>query len=163
VTGRVVVVGHSLATGYAPLVADAIPAAELVYISPAPVGPFGNTGAPMQASREGFPFPPNRPDGTSVWETDAAMSAMYPRLPEETARMVAACLKPGSNPADAYPLSAPPEVPTTFIYARHDEFFDPEWSRWVAREVAGVEPIEIDSGHFPMVEDPDRLVELLPA
>ena len=115
----------------------------------------------MRSSREGFAFPPDRPDGTSIWEPDEAITVMYPRLPARTAEAIAACLKPGSSPADAYPLSEQPDVPTTFAYARHDEFFDPEWSRWVAREVARVEPIELDTGHFPMVEAPDAAAEIL--
>ena len=31
----------------------------------------------------------------------------------------------------------------------------------MARELLGVEPIEIPGGHFPMLEDPERLAELL--
>ena len=42
-----------------------------------------------------------------------------------------------------------------------DEFFTPEWERFVAREMLGVEPIEIPGGHFPMAEDPDRLAGVL--
>lgn len=156
-----VIVAHSLGTGYAPLIADARPASSLVYLCPAPVGPFDDVGAPMRSTRAGFSFPRNRPDGTSVWEPDVALSAIYPRLAPETAQMVAACLKPGSSPVDVYPLDEQPDVPTRFVYAQHDEFFEPEWSRWVAREIAGVEPIELDTGHFPMVEDPDAVAELL--
>jgi pimeloyl-ACP methyl ester carboxylesterase len=158
---RVVIVGHSLAAGYAPIVADMVPGSELVYLCPAPVGPFGETDAPMRSTREGFEFPPNREDGTSVWDPDKAVEVMYPRLPGETARMVASCLKPGSSPADAYPLTTQPDVPTTFMYARHDEFFDPAWSTWVARQVAHVEPVELDTGHFPMIEAPAAVVAIL--
>ena len=156
-----VIVGHSLAAGYAPVVADMVPGSELVYVCPAPVGPFAETGAPMPSSHDGFEFPQNREDGTSVWEPDVAIQVMYSRLLPETARMVASCLKPGSSPADPYPLHAQPDVPTTFIYARHDEFFMPEWSTWVAREIANVEPVELDSGHFPMIEEPASLAEAL--
>jgi pimeloyl-ACP methyl ester carboxylesterase len=115
----------------------------------------------MRSSHEGFNFPPNRPDGTSVWDPDAAIAAMYPRLAPDTARMVAACLKPGSSPSDSYPLTTQPAVPTTFVYAAYDEFFTTDWSRWVAREVAHVDPIELETGHFPMIEAPDALAEIL--
>jgi pimeloyl-ACP methyl ester carboxylesterase len=52
-------------------------------------------------------------------------------------------------------------VATVLIYATDDEFFEPVWERFAAREVLGVEPIEIPGGHFPMLEDPDSLAELL--
>jgi pimeloyl-ACP methyl ester carboxylesterase len=52
-------------------------------------------------------------------------------------------------------------VPTVFVYASDDEIFEPEWERFMARELLGVEPIEIPGGHFPMVEDPAALADLL--
>jgi pimeloyl-ACP methyl ester carboxylesterase len=159
--GHVVVVGHSLGAGYAPLIADALAGASLVHLCPAPVGPFAQRPAPMREYRPGFPFPPNGPDGNSTWERNAAIEAMYPRLAPDVARELAGRLKPGSAPADAYPGQGHPSVATTFLYGAHDEFFEPEWSRWAAREIAGVGPIEIDTGHFAMFEDPDRVVELL--
>ena len=64
-------------------------------------------------------------------------------------------------PAGEYPLSSHPDVPTALIYAAEDEFFDPEWERFMARELLGVEPIELPGGHFCMVEDPDGLAEVL--
>ena len=62
---------------------------------------------------------------------------------------------------DDYPLDAPPGNPSVLIYAAEDEFFQPDWERFMARELLGVEPIEIPGGHFPMAEDPDGLAELL--
>jgi pimeloyl-ACP methyl ester carboxylesterase len=158
-----VIVGHSLGVGYAPLVADALPGSLLVHLCPAPVGPFNRVDAPTRASRDGFKFPPNRSDGTSVWAPDDAIREMYPRLPAEAAQSLAARLRPGASPADAYPLRGQPTAPTSIVYARHDEFFDPAWSRWIAREVAGVEPIALDTGHFPMIEAPETLAEVLSA
>jgi pimeloyl-ACP methyl ester carboxylesterase len=157
----VVVVGHSLAAGYAPLVADAVSGSSLVYPCPAPVGPFAKAGAPVASARQGFTFPPNRADGTSVWQPEAAIAAMYPRLPLEKARSLAERLRPGASPSDSYPLSSQPEAPTTFIYATYDEFFDPAWSRWVAQECVGVDPIEVETGHFAMVEAPDAVADIL--
>ena len=64
-------------------------------------------------------------------------------------------------PEEEYPLDAPPENATVLIYAADDELFEPAWERFMARELLGVEPIEIPGGHFPMAEDPDALAELL--
>jgi pimeloyl-ACP methyl ester carboxylesterase len=156
-----VVVGHSLAAAYAPLVATATPDASLVYVCPAAVGPFGSTAAPMRPVRPGFEFPPEGPDGNNAWDPDVAIEAMYGRLPADKARALAAKLTPGSSPVDAYPLDGHPDVPSALIYGRFDEMFEPDWSRWVAREVAMVEPHELPTGHFPMAEDPAALADLL--
>ena len=40
-------------------------------------------------------------------------------------------------------------------------FFRPDFERFMARELFGIEPIEIPGGHFPMAEDPEALAELL--
>ena len=155
-----VIVGHSLGAGYAPLVADAREDSSLVYLCPAPVGPLAGLDPPMASTRAGFTFPANREDGTSVWEPERALAEIYPRLPADVAGDLVARLLPGASPSDNYPLERPPKVPTAFIYALHDEFFEPAWSRWVA-EASGLEPIEIATGHFPMAEAPKALAELL--
>jgi Alpha/beta hydrolase family len=151
-----VVVGHSLASAYAPLV----PAARVIYLCPAPTGLF-DARAPMRRTRPGFPFPANDARGLSRWEPAAAIAAMYPRFAPETARALAARLKPGGSPAGDYPLTRHPDVPTALLYAADDEFFEPAWERWAASELLGVEPVEMPGGHFPMLETPDVLADLL--
>ena len=37
----------------------------------------------------------------------------------------------------------------------------PAWERFMAHELLGVDPIEIPGGHFPMLEDPVGLADLL--
>ena len=96
-----------------------------------------------------------------VWDPDAAIDAMYPRLDPDTARALAQRLRPATSPPDEYPLPGHPDVPTVLVYATDDEFFEPAWERFMARELLGVEPIEISGGHFPMVEDPAGLADLL--
>jgi pimeloyl-ACP methyl ester carboxylesterase len=156
VVDPVVVVGHSLGAAYVPLV----PATSLVYLCPAPTGPFDGRGQ-TRPIREGFPFPAEDGAGVSAWDTSAAIEAMYPRLPRDLAESYAARLRPGVSAAGPYPLSEHPEVPAALVYATEDEIFEPEWEREVAREVLGVDPVPIRGGHFPMLESPDALAELL--
>lgn len=157
--GDIVVVGHSHGSAYAPLVAAARPGSLLVHLCPR-LGEFlPQPGAPP-AFRDGIPFPPTRDDGTSVWEPDAAIAFMYSRFPPERGRPLAQRLRPQAAPAGKFPLPGHPDVPTKLVYTTEDEFFDPAFERFMARELLGIEPIEIAGGHFPMLEDPDALAEL---
>ena len=101
-----------------------------------------------------------RADQCAPREPAAAEAFMYARLPPKTARVHARRLRPVAPPADEFPLSGPPEVRTVLIYATEDEFFEPAFERAMARDVLGVEPIEIPGGHFPMLEDPEALADL---
>lgn len=115
----------------------------------------------MNPYRAGFTFPQSDGRGVSVWESRAAIDAMYSRLAPEDARALAKHLEPGSSPADSYPLQGHPDVPAALVYANADEFFEPAWERWVAREVLQVEPIELATGHFAMAEAPEQLADIL--
>ena len=159
--GPLVVVGHSMGSSYAPIVAELLAASLLVHLCPRLGGFVAGEGAPPGPFRASMRLPSPGPDGLSVWDPGAAISAMYGRLAPETARALAARLRPVAAPAGAFPLAGHPDVPTALIYAADDEFFEPEWERFMAREVIGVEPIEIAGGHFPMVEDPEGLADLL--
>jgi pimeloyl-ACP methyl ester carboxylesterase len=160
VSGPLVVVGHSVSSGYAALVAAARPGSLLVHLCPR-LGPFpASPGAPP-AFRKGFPFPPRNAEGAMVWEPEAAVDAMYPRLDREVAHRLAQRLRPAISPPDEFPLAGHPDIPTVLIYAADDEIFEPAWERFMARELLGVDPIEIPGGHFPMIEDPAALADLL--
>jgi pimeloyl-ACP methyl ester carboxylesterase len=155
-----VVVAHSQSSSLGPLVAAARPVSLVVHLCPRMGGFEAPDGAPG-AFRDGFPFPPARPDGTSVWDPEAATEVMYSRLAPGTARVLAQRLRPMAMPPDDYPLSGHPDVPAALIYAADDEFFEPAFERFMARELLGVDPIQIPGGHFPMAEDPKALAELL--
>jgi len=158
--GPVVVVAHSQSSALGPLVAAARPVSLLIYLCPR----MGSIEAPPDAPepfRAGIPFPPAAADGTTAWDPEVAMEVMYRRLPPERARALAQRLRPMAMPRDEYPLQEHPDVPTALLYACEDELFDPAFELFMARELLGVEPIELQSGHFPMVEDPDGLTELL--
>jgi pimeloyl-ACP methyl ester carboxylesterase len=156
----VVVVGHSVASPEAALVAAARRPALLVHLCPR----FGAFPVPPDAPsvfREGFPFPPRDAHDRGVWEPEAAIAAMYPRLPPDTARELAGRLRPGAGAAGDFPLTEHPRVPTALVYTTDDEFFTPEWERYLARTLLGIEPVELPGGHFPMIEQPDTLADIL--
>lgn len=156
----VVVVAHSQSSSLGPLMAAATPVSMVVHLCPRMGGFEAPEGAPG-AFREEFPFPPARADGTTVWDPEAAIEAMYPRLGPETSRGLARRLRPMAMPPDDYPLSEHPDVPAVVIYAADDELLEPAFERFMARELLGVDPIQIPGGHFPMAEDPEALAELL--
>jgi pimeloyl-ACP methyl ester carboxylesterase len=155
-----IVVGHSMGSAYSSLVAAQLPVASLVHLCPR-LGPFPPPPGAPTIFREGFPFPPTRPDGKSVWDPESAITAMYPRLPRETGRALAHRLLPMAPPAGGYPLSGHPDVRTVLIYSTDDELFEPAWERFMARQLLGIEPVEIRGGHFPMIENPAGLADLL--
>jgi pimeloyl-ACP methyl ester carboxylesterase len=159
-TGPVVVVGHSLGSTYAPLVAAAREGSALVHLCPR-LGPFAPARGAPRTFREGLSLPEDRPDGTSVWDPQAALETLYGRLPAAIAQASAERLRPLAGLGAKYPLASHPEIPTVLVYAADDELFEPDWERFMAREVLHVKAIEIRGGHFPMLEDPDALADLL--
>jgi pimeloyl-ACP methyl ester carboxylesterase len=156
----VVVVGHSQTSSVAALVADGRPVDLLIYLCPR-MGTFGQPEGMPAPMQPGLEFPPDRSDGTKAWDPETAAATIYRRLPPDAARSLAERLRPMAMPPDDFPLTAHPDVPVELLYATHDEFFTPDFERFMARELLDVEPIELDSGHFPMAEDPEGLAELL--
>jgi pimeloyl-ACP methyl ester carboxylesterase len=156
----IVVVGHSNSSGYAALTAEAVPGASLIHLCPR-LGQFESPPGAPEIFRENFPFPPKNEQGAMIWDPDAAIVAMYPRLAQDTARALAEKLLPTVAPPDEYPEPAHPDVPTSLVYTTDDEFFRPEWQRFIARELLGVEPVELPGGHFPMIEEPGLLADAL--
>jgi pimeloyl-ACP methyl ester carboxylesterase len=160
VDGPLVIVGHSQGTAYSSLLAAAKPSSPLVHLCPRLGGFEPPPGAP-EMFRQGVPFPVTGADGTSVWNEGVAVESLYGRVPPPRAEMLAGRLRPMAMPGGEYPLETHPDNPTVLIYAAEDELFEPDWERFMARELLGVEPIELPGGHFPMAEDPAALAELL--
>jgi len=158
--GPVVVVAHSQSSALGPLVAVSRPVSLLIYLCPRMGSLEPPPGAP-EPFRKSIPFPSARPDGTTAWDPETAIEVMYPRLPPERAMALAEHLRPMAMPPGDYPLQAHPNVPTALAYGAEDELFEPAFQRFMAEELLGIDPIELQSGHFPMVEDPVAVAELL--
>lgn len=61
------------------------------------------------------------------------------------------------------PVDAWPAVRLAYVVASEDRTLSPTWSRRKSREILGVEPIEIRSGHCPQVSQPLAVAEILDA
>ena len=157
-----VLVGHSGGALLLPLVATHRPVKLLVYLCPST--PIASPRPDSPASLRDGAWDALRTDelGRSWWRPEDALKGMYRRLDPALAAWAAQRLRPDADPGP-YPLQAPPSLPSRYIYATEDEFFTPESRRWAARNVFGIEPIKIEAGHFPMLEKPSELADILVA
>ncbi len=158
--GHVVIVGHSLGSDYAAVLATEVDNPSVVHLCPR----LGGFTPPPDAPRRtppGFPWPKQDDRGTITWAPEAAATAMYGRLDPALAQTLAAHLRPMAAAPEPYPLERHPDVPTAVVYTTEDEIFEPAWVRFMARELLAVEPIELPGGHFPMLEQPGRLTAVL--
>ena len=157
-----VLVGHSMSSAVIPLVAIKRPVRMMVYLCPAMSG-FSVPPDEPPRQRARYERPPIDAENRSWWPRQRAVSQLYARVDPELAKRLAPRLRPQpqgvfTNP---YPLQRPPELPSAFIYAREDELFDDRWSRWIASRLLGVDAIELPGGHFPMLEHPALLANIL--
>jgi pimeloyl-ACP methyl ester carboxylesterase len=157
-----VLVGHSMASAVIPLVAVERSVRLLVYLCPAMVGfPAQPDEPPRQ--RHGYVRPPTDARHRSWWPPNRAVAQLYARVDPELASRLAGRLRPQPQSvfSDPYPLECLPQLPSVFLYAREDELFDDRWSRWIARRLLDVDAIELPGGHFPMLEHPVVLADVL--
>jgi hypothetical protein len=56
-----------------------------------------------------------------------------------------------------------PDSELVSIVCAEDECVRPDWSRRIARDVLGVEPVELPGRHFPMLALPAELADVLTA
>jgi pimeloyl-ACP methyl ester carboxylesterase len=166
-----VLVGHSLGGLTAPLVAARRPVRRLVYLC-AIVPEFGRSLADQVADDAALYDPvlrahPGRltaPDGTTTFRDAAAARDIFYQdcTPDDVAwafaRLRPQAVAPRLEPC---PLEAWPAVETAYVLCREDHAISPRWSRRVARERLGVEPIELDGGHSPFISRPAVLAGVL--
>jgi pimeloyl-ACP methyl ester carboxylesterase len=65
--------------------------------------------------------------------------------------------------AEPWPLEEWPDVPTRYLLCRDDRMFTAEWARRHARDRLGIEPDEMDGGHYIMLSRPIELAGRLEA
>jgi pimeloyl-ACP methyl ester carboxylesterase len=148
--GDLVVVGHSLGGFTAPLVCARIPVELLVLVAamiPSPGETFGDWWKNTGYEQSGY---------DDVFYHDVA-----PELADEARRRERE--EASKALREPWPLEAWPDTPTRYLLCRDDRMFRATWARRHARERLGIEPDEIDGGHYVTLSRPLELVQRLAA
>ena len=156
-----VVVAHSLGGLVLPLV-EARLHVYLCALVPVPGQPFEDFFA--DALDPDFGGTDRDELGRSFWpDVDVLADRLYRGHERRWAEWAFPHLRPQAQTLarEPLPLEALPETRCAYILAQDDPAVRPEWSRQVATEQLGVQPIELDGGHFPMLDQPKLLADTL--
>jgi pimeloyl-ACP methyl ester carboxylesterase len=146
--GNLVVVGYSLGGFTAPLVCARVPADLLVLLA-------AMIPAPGETATEWWSNTRYEDSG----EEDVFYHDVAPELAAEATRRERGQTEKAM--VEPWPLDAWPDVPTRVLLCRDDRMFTPDFQRRVARERLGIEPDEIDGGHYVSISRPRELAERL--
>jgi pimeloyl-ACP methyl ester carboxylesterase len=164
----VIVVAHSAAGLVAPLVPALRPVRGIVYLTAFIPVPGQSMSDQFAASSEPIIlFEPGGREmdelGRSFWSDEReAARQLHPDLSPDDARSAFARLRPQAQLSQEEPHpTGLPDVPVASIVCTGDRVLSPDWARRVTRERLRVEPIEISTGHFPMLTHPELLADKL--
>jgi pimeloyl-ACP methyl ester carboxylesterase len=87
---------------------------------------------------------------------DPAVAAAELQYPSEDVHLASRLRRQVPIAADPIAVEGP-----VYVVCARDAVIRPEWQRHLARDVLAVEPVELDSGHSPMLERPSELAVLL--
>jgi hypothetical protein len=160
-----VLVGHSLAGLTIPLVAAADRRVRhLVYLAAMLPEPGRSVAAGDRQTVRGLGRGMVRhDDGSSSWDPTAAVERFYPDSPPERAAWAAARLRRQHWRAttEVTPLTAWPDVPSTYVRCAADAVIDADWARRAVPERLGIEPVTLPGDHSPFLSRPAELADLL--
>ena len=145
-----VVVGHSLGGFTAPLVCARVPVELLVLVAamiPSPGETFADWWKNTGYEENGY-------DDVFYHDVAPELAAEARRREREEASKAL---------REPWPLQAWPDTPTRYLLCRDDRMFPATWARCHARERLGIEPDEIDGGHYIMLSRPLELAQRLAA
>ena len=167
----VVVVGHSLGGITAVVVPLLRPVRKVVLLAalvPRPGRSLGDVMAsePDTTTEEFNAVPRHVGDGGAVsWDPEIAAPFFYRACDPKTAQWAASKLRTQvwTTSREPCPLDKWPACELTSIICTEDELLTQAWSHRIAREVLGVDPLELPGGHFPMLAIPTQLAGALTA
>jgi pimeloyl-ACP methyl ester carboxylesterase len=161
-TRDMVVVAHSASGMFLPLVAAQRPIGHMVFL--AALVPKIGTSILDQFRADQSMFNPEWIGKNPVEDDDVARRFLFhdcvPAIIDwalKTRRLMHA----REAMAEVCPLKTWPSVKGSYIVCAQDRVISPTWSRRVARERLGSEPIELVAGHCPYVSRPSELADIL--
>jgi pimeloyl-ACP methyl ester carboxylesterase len=165
--GEVVVVGHSLGALLAPLVAHRVPTRRMIMLAGV-VGAPGRSLESLATEDAGRDVPLQDSDlefdaeGRFRFTDAGARRVLYHDCPPDVADASIARLRfQRSMWRDVADFGAWPQVETVSIVCADDRVVDPAWSRRIARDRLGVEPVELPGGHSPFLPRPAAVATVL--
>ena len=158
---EVVCVAHSAAGMFLPLLASMWPPRQMVFL--AALIPRPGVSIIEQFRADPSMFQPAWV-GKDPMNDDVALEFVYHDCPRDRVDWAL------STRVDFYakrameepcPLAAWPSIPSAYIVCADDRTISPAWQRRAARELLGVEPVELPGGHCPHVSRPEALAHSL--
>ena len=107
---------------------------------------------------EGFGVGRERDELGRSYYPDPAVAASELQYPAEQAHLASKLRRQAPFAPDPLAVERP-----VYVVCARDAVIRPDWQRHLARDVLGVEPLELEAGHSPMLERPRELAELLDA
>jgi pimeloyl-ACP methyl ester carboxylesterase len=158
-----VLVGHSIAGLFLPLVAARRPLRRMVFLHALLPRPGLSVVDQMEVEADMFNpemFAAEKP----FWEDEATafhflLHDCQPEVVRESFRRLRP--EPGVLGQEVSSLAVWPDVPSTYIVCNDDRTATPSWARRAAHERLAVEPLELNSGHCPMLSQPKVFTDLL--
>ncbi len=165
---NLVLVGHSRAGNILPRAAGRLDAKKLIYLcssfEPATIG--------VLTAAESCSIPHRNQDlfergiiplgrEMTKFDEELAKRLFFVELSEELQEWAASKLRPQRRSGNEPTLHKWPAVPQEYIVCTEDIVLNPEWSRYMARNRLGIEPIEFPGNHFPFLSRPRELAKLL--
>lgn len=183
---EVILVGHSMAGTVIPLVAQAYPVHQLIFLCA--LIPVAGTSTlaqfyhhlnldsqkllndKLQASSniEQFQDEPNLFNpvcvGRDFLDPAVLTELLYHDCPPDIIQWALTQGRRQNSMAyifESHPLDSWPEVNYQYILCTEDRIIAPEWSRYVARKRLGIDAIEMTGGHCPQLSQPANLASVL--
>jgi pimeloyl-ACP methyl ester carboxylesterase len=165
-----VLVGHSLGGLCIPLVPERTPLVSRIVFLAALIPSFGES-LDDQGSADPTLFADFKPTASPTGNTDGSATAtpewarevFYHDVDPHLAEQAIAHLRPQfwTHAQERFVLNAWPALPMSSIVCTGDRAVNPDWSRRVARNRLGIDPIDFPSGHSPFLSHPEALARLL--